>query len=287
MVPFVNGGAIEVQFEFSIVGWQGDGLLALDELFLFAAIGDQVLNAADFQPVLFLELEQLGQPGHRAVLVEDFADDGGGIEARQAGQIDGGLRVTCAPQDATRFALQREDMTGLHKICSRANPGCKHLNRQCAVVGADARGDAPGGVDGYREIRLMHFAVVGDHALQPQLAGALLGDRRANQPPAMLRHEIDGRIGDFRCRHDEIAFVFTISVISDDDHAALSDVCDGVRDGIKMHTHRRTSMTAQYGCGAKNRISTSPFLRRSRKRGIALFGLDRLRIAPAACDGLP
>ena len=64
VVPFVHGGTVEVQFEFSIVGRQGDRLLALDKLFLFAAIGDQVLNAANFQSVLFLELEQLGQPGH-------------------------------------------------------------------------------------------------------------------------------------------------------------------------------------------------------------------------------
>ena len=83
----------------------------------------------------------------------------------------------------------------------------------------------------------MHFAIVGDHALQSQLAGALLGDRRANQPASMLGHEIDGRGSDFRCRHDEIAFIFTISVISNDDHASLSDVCDGIRDGIKVHIY--------------------------------------------------
>ena len=64
MVPFVDGRTVEVQFEFSVIGRQGDRLLALDELFLLAAIGDQVLNAANFQSVLFLELEQLGQPGH-------------------------------------------------------------------------------------------------------------------------------------------------------------------------------------------------------------------------------
>jgi hypothetical protein len=64
MVPLVHGGTVEVQQEFSVVGRQGDRLLTLDQLFLFAAIGDQVLNTADFQPVLFLELEQLGQPGH-------------------------------------------------------------------------------------------------------------------------------------------------------------------------------------------------------------------------------
>ena len=83
----------------------------------------------------------------------------------------------------------------------------------------------------------MHFAIVGDHALQPQLAGALLGDRRTNQPASVLGHEIDGGRGDFRCRHDEIAFIFTIGVVGDDDHASLSDVGDGVRDGIKVHTH--------------------------------------------------
>ena len=44
-------------------------------------------------------------------------------------------------------------------------------------------------------------------------------------------------VRDFRSRHDEIALVFTVGVISDDDDAPLSDVCDGLGDGIKMHTH--------------------------------------------------
>ena len=59
MVPFIHRRAIEVQFEYPIVRRQGDCLLSLDQFLLFSAISDQVLDAADSQPVLSLELDQL------------------------------------------------------------------------------------------------------------------------------------------------------------------------------------------------------------------------------------
>ena len=46
-------------------------------------------------------------------------------------------------------------------------------------------------------------------------------------------------VGRNLCRcHDEIAFVFAIGIIGDDDHSPSADVGNGIRDGVKMHTHQ-------------------------------------------------
>ena len=79
----------------------------------------------------------------------------------------------------------------------------------------------------------MHLAVVGDHALEAKCRGAFLGDRSADQTSAELCHEIDGLRGDLGGGHEEIALVFPIFVIGDNDHPPLANLFENLRDGIE------------------------------------------------------
>ena len=237
MVTIVHRRAKQMQLEIPIVGWQGNGLLALDELLPLSPVGNQILYAANLEAVLLLEFEQLRQSRHRAVFIENFADDRRRIETGQPGEVDGGLRVTGPPQDPSRTALQRKHVTRLHQVRRHGIRSREQSNGQGPVSGTYAGGDSAGGVDGDGKVSLMHLAVVGDHSLQAELARSLRRDRRANQPAPVLRHEIDGGIGDLGGRHDQIAFVFTVSVVRHDNDAPLPDIGDSVRDRVKARSH--------------------------------------------------
>ena len=48
MVLIIDGGAVQMQIEFAEVGGHGDEFLAGNEFFTFAAVLDELGNAADF-----------------------------------------------------------------------------------------------------------------------------------------------------------------------------------------------------------------------------------------------
>ena len=83
---------------------------ALDEVIVFAAIGDEVGDGADLETVKLRELHEVGQPRHRAVVVHDLADHAGRIEPREPRDIDGGFGMAGAHQRAAVARDQRKHM---------------------------------------------------------------------------------------------------------------------------------------------------------------------------------
>ena len=61
-----------------------------------------------------------------------------------------------------------------------------------AVGGADAGGDAVGGIHADLEIRAKTLAVLLNHAVDAELLQAFAGRGHANQATPVLGHEIDG-----------------------------------------------------------------------------------------------
>ena len=100
MMGVVHRRAIHVELEIAVIGRQFHDLLAHDQFFAQSAISDQALDRADAQLVLFLELHQLRQPRHRAVVVQDFAEHPGRLQAGHARQIDRRFGVAGAAQHA-------------------------------------------------------------------------------------------------------------------------------------------------------------------------------------------
>ena len=104
----------------------------------------------------------------------------------------------------------------------RADPGRHSLRR----------------IDRDGEIGPIHFPILRDHALQPELIGALARERDANQPAPVHRHEIDR----FRRRllrgHDEIALIFAVGVVGHDDHFSCRDVVQDVVNRVELKGFR-------------------------------------------------
>src|SRR5215831_10474945 len=54
----------------------------------------------------------------------------------------------------------------------------------------------------------------------------------------MFRHEVNALRGDELGGHDQVALVFPIGIIHDNNHPALQDIGDYRFDGIKLLRHR-------------------------------------------------
>ena len=85
---------------------------ALDQLLGLAPVADELGDRDQQQVVLLAELDEVGDPGHRAVVVDDLAQHAGGVEAGHAGQVDGGLGVAGPLEHAAVGVAQREDVAG-------------------------------------------------------------------------------------------------------------------------------------------------------------------------------
>ncbi len=153
--------------------------------------------------------------------------DAGGIETGHAGEVDGGLGLAGADEDAALAGAQREDVAGTGEVtgCGVGIDG--GADGVGAVGGGDAGGDAFAGLDGLGECGAEARGVLLGHGEEAQVVGALLGQGEADEAAAVAGHEVDGLGGDVLGGEGEVAFVFAVFVVDDDHHAAGADVGDG------------------------------------------------------------
>jgi len=197
------------------------------------AVADQIRDREHFEFVLAAKFDQLRHAGHRAVFIHDFADHAGGREAGDAGQINGGLGLPGANENAAVAGAQGKHVARASEIL-RASLGIDSgENGDGAIGGADAGGDAELGVDGFAEGGAVHRGIDRRHKGKIKLVATLFGERQADQSAAKFRHEVDGFRSDFFGSEGKIAFVLAVFVVDQDDHAPLADFFDGFFDGAE------------------------------------------------------
>ena len=233
MVRPVGHRTVKIEVEVAEFRGQVHALLALDQLLAPATVGDEIADRAHFQAVLAPELQQVGQAGHRPVLLEDLTDHPGRIQPRQTRQIHRRLGMARAPQHPALARLQGKNVPRLRQVARPRLRAGQHLDRAGTVARADTRGDTARRINRHREIRPVDFTVVRDHPLQAELPGALLGDRRANKPPAVFGHEIDGLGRDLRGGQHEVPLVFPLGVVGHDHELPRPHVAQNFLDRIE------------------------------------------------------
>jgi hypothetical protein len=195
-----------------------------------AAIGDQVGDGADLQAMELGEGHEVRQPRHGAVVLHDLADHAGRVQARHAADVDRGLRMACADQDAAVLGDQGEDVARRNHIVGILRGIYRDRDGVGPVVGGDAGGDPLAGLDGDGERRAVARLVVGGHRRQAQLARAVGGDRQADQAAGVLGHEVDllgrGELG----RDDDVALVLPVLGVHQDVGPPVAGVLDDVLD---------------------------------------------------------
>ena len=102
---------------------------------------------------------------HRAVVIDQLAQNPAGVLAGQNRQIDRRLGMAGPLQDPARPGPEGKNMAGLDQLLRTARPGSARMRMDswCPVVGADARRDALGGVHADGEVRAVAFAVARHH----------------------------------------------------------------------------------------------------------------------------
>ena len=101
------------------------------------AVLDDVGDGDDLQAVLDRELAQVGQPGHGAVLVHDFANHRRRRHPRDQGQIDRRLGLPGPFQHAAFFRAQRKTWPGRSRSDGRvfASMATRTVSaRSCAEI---------------------------------------------------------------------------------------------------------------------------------------------------------
>jgi len=181
-----------------------------------------------------LQLELPGQgiefiaAGAIAVAAEDLTDHAGRAEAGHAGQVDGALGMPGPPQDSPSFAIRGNRWPDGPKIVRLAVGIEDRLDRRRPLLGRDS-GAATAVIDGDCKPGLQRGRVILDHQRQLEPLADVGQDRHAELSPTMSHHEIDDFRGDRLGRTDEIAFVFPVLGVHDDDDPPLGN---GLNRGI-------------------------------------------------------
>ena len=239
MMLAIDFGTIEVKGEIAVIGWEVHDLDPFDQFFAGAAILDEIGDRADFEAILFGEFQKLRQACHGAVLAHDFANDADWTTPSEFHEVDGRLGVAGALEHASRPRAQGKDMPGLNKVLGHCGRIGHDFDGRGPVGGADPGGDTFRGIDADLEVGLKRFAILSDHAFDTKLLQALGGRGDADETTTVLGHEIHGCGRDELSGHNEVAFVFTIRVINDDDHFAGLNVGDDGFNGIELMPHRQ------------------------------------------------
>jgi hypothetical protein len=210
---------------------------AFDEALGLPAVGDQRGDGDHAQTVTTGVGDEIADPGHRPVLVEDLADDARRRQACQAREIDGRLGVPGALEHPAAAGAQREDVAGVHEVLGGAGGVDGGLDGARAVVGGDAGGDALTRLDRDCERGFVQRLVAPGHGAEAELLAALGAERQADQAACLLGHEVD-RLGRGELRgHHEVALVLAVFAVAHDHGAPGADVGDRVIDGVEWTSH--------------------------------------------------
>ena len=181
------------------------------------------------------EFAELRHPRHGAVVIHDLADDAGGGQAGETGEVHGRLGLAGAHQYAPFARAQGKDMAGPREVLGPAIRIESREDGAGAVGGGDAGGDARAGVDGFAESGAEIGGVLGAHERQPEVVAAFRGEGQADKPAAVGGHEIDDLGGDFFGGDGEVALVFPIFIVHHHQDAAGADLLDSFRNPNERH----------------------------------------------------
>jgi hypothetical protein len=173
---------------------------------------------------------QIGQASHRAVYVHDFADNAGLGEAGHPGKVNGGFGLPRADEHTAVLGAQREHVPRPGEVFGVSVGVGERNGGRCAICNGDTR-SAVGDVDGDGEGGLMAGGIAINHHVESKGCEAFCAHRDADEASAVGCHEINGGRGGELGRHNEIAFVFAVLVIYDDDDFAVLDVLDSLFNG--------------------------------------------------------
>ena len=166
------------------------------------------------------ELKQVGKARHTPVRADDLYDHAGRLQSGKARQVNCGFRMTRSLENSARSCDEGEDVTWSSEICRRSVQ--EEFDRSGSIMGRDPCSYTVlrGSVDTYRKRRSVVIFILSDHAGQVEFAGAVRCDGDAHETAGVSDHEIDHLGCCVLGGNDEVALVFAVLVIYNDDEFA-------------------------------------------------------------------
>ena len=215
-------------FEHAVFGRHLGRFTAFYDRFVTQAVGDQVGDRNDLQAVFLRHFEQLRQAGHRTVFVHDLDQCSGGLQSGQSSQVHGGFGMSRTAQNAFLTGSERVDVPRTPQVGGFGLRVGQCPQGRRAVVDRNARSAAfAQQIDRHGERRAEQRSVVRLHHVEFELCAALFGKRSTQHTATVLEHEIDDFGRHLLGCYDEVAFVFPVFVIDDDDDFSLAEILDG------------------------------------------------------------
>lgn len=119
--------------EFAVAGLHA-GLTGANDIALVAeAIANELGDGEDAEAMLATEGDEVGDASHGAVVAHDFADNAGGSEAGETGEIDGGFSLAGTDEDSTAAGAEWENVAGPNEVGGGGAGGNRDLNGVGAV----------------------------------------------------------------------------------------------------------------------------------------------------------
>jgi len=145
------------------------------------------------------------------------------VQSGDAGEIHGSFGLPSANEHSAVARAQSVNVAGAREIFGAGVGIGGGQNSGGAVGRAGARRGAATRINGFTERRAERRSVSRGDGGEVQGVAALLGERQADQAAPEFSHEVDGFRRDFFGGHGQVAFVFAVFVVHQDDHAAGAD----------------------------------------------------------------
>ena len=192
-------------------------------------------NNAEAEPVR--HFHQVGRTRHHAFFGHDFHQRAHRGAAGHAGQVHRRFGMPGPPQHAAVLGAKGKYVARTRKIRGRALRIGERAKGPGAIRRRNARRDAVFTIDGYRKGRVVERSVGVDHHVQVEGRRPLPGKRRANEPPPVRRHEVDGFGGNLVRRAYEIPLVFAVFVVRHDNEPSRRQLPNSVFDRVEIALH--------------------------------------------------
>ena len=222
------------QLEMTIAGRHIHTAANLDERLLLQPVGYQVPDTDNLQMVYPAKLYQFGQTGHRAVVVHDFHQCAGRIKPRQFTEVDGCFRMTRAAQHAIVLGVEGVNVTWTAK---GLRCGCRVGQRTDGggtVVGRDTGGAAFQLVNGNGEGGSQYRGVVLHLMGQVQFFATADGDGGTEYATGIFQHEVHHLRRYLFSGTYQVALVFAVFIVNNNDELSLAEIVDGLVDGVQF-----------------------------------------------------
>ena len=207
----------------------------LDQGFFLVAhaVSNQVSNGNHDQTMLLGKLDQLSGTHHGAILTHDLTAQANRGKTCQTAQVNGSFGMARTDEHAAFTGTQREHMSRTAEVRGL----CLRIDRHHSSQRALYRGNTGGSlhmVDGNGKGGFMVVGVGFHHLRQAQLVAVIAAHGHADQALGMGCHEVDIFRGCELCGADDIAFVFTIRVINDQNILSGTERVQCLFNGCKI-----------------------------------------------------